>query len=210
MKKGFTLIEVLVAIAIFSIVVMIAAGAFTRALQTQREVAALISAQSNGSLTLEQMSREVRTGYFFCATSTSTYANEVPSTPCVSPVCTVISNGNPGHNTPQEWQCSKLDFWNAHGCEIQYALSSGALTRTDAYNCEGNGAAAQPITSANVSVRSLSFVLFGNMYDDKWDARVTMAMGVAPSSTDSVIAGDVMNLQTTVSARNCGSTVGGC
>src|ERR1700733_9454937 len=40
MKQGFTLVELLVAIAIFSILVAIGVGGFVHALHTQREVAA--------------------------------------------------------------------------------------------------------------------------------------------------------------------------
>lgn len=64
-RSGFTLVELLVSIAIFSIVVSIAVGGFTRALRTERQVAALISANSNASLVIEQIAREVRTGRDF-------------------------------------------------------------------------------------------------------------------------------------------------
>lgn len=66
-RRGFTIIELLVSIAVFGILVSIGVGGFTRALRTQRQVAALISASSNVSLALEQMAREMRTGSSFCA-----------------------------------------------------------------------------------------------------------------------------------------------
>ena len=65
-QKGFTLIELLVAMGIFAIVIAIATGGFINSLRTQRQVASLISAQSNASLVLEQMAREIRTGFLFC------------------------------------------------------------------------------------------------------------------------------------------------
>lgn len=64
-RRGFTLIELLVSIAVFSIVVSIAVGGFTRALRTERQVAALIAANSNASLVVEQIAREIRTGSNF-------------------------------------------------------------------------------------------------------------------------------------------------
>jgi prepilin-type N-terminal cleavage/methylation domain-containing protein len=64
-KKGFTLIELLVAVSLFSIAISIAAGGFVRALQTQRQLIALISANSSASLAIEQMAREIRTGRNF-------------------------------------------------------------------------------------------------------------------------------------------------
>lgn len=72
-RKGFTLVELLVAIALFSIAISIAVGGFVRALRTQRQLVALISANSNASLAIEQMAREIRTGTNFscpnCGTS---------------------------------------------------------------------------------------------------------------------------------------------
>ena len=67
-RKGFTLIELLVAIGLFSVVVSISAGGLVQAFRTQRQAAALISANSNVSLALEQIAREIRTGYDFCKT----------------------------------------------------------------------------------------------------------------------------------------------
>lgn len=65
-KEGFTLVEILVAIAVFSIATSIAVGSFTRILKSQRQTASLIAANSNASLTIEQIAREIRTGKNFC------------------------------------------------------------------------------------------------------------------------------------------------
>ena len=64
-RGGFTLIELLVAVSLFAIAVAIAAGGFVRALRTQRQLIALISANSSASLAVEQMAREIRTGTTF-------------------------------------------------------------------------------------------------------------------------------------------------
>lgn len=67
-SRGFTLIELLVAVSLFSIAIAISAGGFVRALRTQRQVIALISANSSASLAIEQMARAIRTGFNFeCA-----------------------------------------------------------------------------------------------------------------------------------------------
>jgi prepilin-type N-terminal cleavage/methylation domain-containing protein len=65
MKNGFTFIELLVAVTIFVVVVAVASGIFVQTLRTQREVIALMAANDNASLTLEQMVREIRTGRQF-------------------------------------------------------------------------------------------------------------------------------------------------
>jgi prepilin-type N-terminal cleavage/methylation domain-containing protein len=64
-RHGFTVIELMVAMSLFTVVVGIASGVFVRSLRTQRAVAALMAANDNASFALEQMAREVRTGREF-------------------------------------------------------------------------------------------------------------------------------------------------
>ena len=64
-NSGFTIVELLVAMGLFVILVGIATGGFIRALRTQRFIVGLMEANNNVSLALEQMAREMRTGYHF-------------------------------------------------------------------------------------------------------------------------------------------------
>lgn len=64
-KNGFTVVELIVAMGIFVILMSVAAGGFINLLRNQRIIAALISVNDSMNLTLEQMAREIRTGYNF-------------------------------------------------------------------------------------------------------------------------------------------------
>ncbi len=64
-KTGFTVIELLVASAIFSIFLAVAVGSFTRILQVQRVLARRIIMTSALGATIESMSREIRVGIEF-------------------------------------------------------------------------------------------------------------------------------------------------
>lgn len=66
-QSGFTLVEMLVAVTLFIIIISVTAGVFINSLRTQQAVIALISANDNASLALEQMAREIRTGSQFTA-----------------------------------------------------------------------------------------------------------------------------------------------
>lgn len=66
-QKGFTIIELMVAMSLFVIVVGISSGVFIRSLRTQRALVSLMAANDNASQTLEQMTREIRIGTAFSA-----------------------------------------------------------------------------------------------------------------------------------------------
>ncbi len=150
-RQGFTLVEVLTAIAVFSIVVTIAAGAFVSAMKAQGELAGIIAMQSNASTALEQMTREIRTGSQFSGSGGS------------------------------------LSFTNAKGQGVTYGLQGGALARNSS-----------PLTGANMTVTSLSFIVFGNTSGDHWNPLITILMNAAPNSSG---ASGGINLETSVSAR---------
>lgn len=67
-ESGFTIIELLVAMSIFVILITIATGAFIQALRSERRLVALMSVSNNVGMVLEQMTREIRTGYNFSPT----------------------------------------------------------------------------------------------------------------------------------------------
>ncbi len=64
-SNAFTIIELLVAMGLFIILMGITAGSFVKAMRTQRAIVALMAANDNASLTLEQIAREIRTGSNF-------------------------------------------------------------------------------------------------------------------------------------------------
>lgn len=169
--RGFTLVELLVTIALFSILISIAVGGFVRALRTEREVSGMMATESNASIALEEMTREMRTGYAFAGVGT----------------CFLTSQ--------QSQTCSGVQFYNANGQQVTYARNAnGALARTTT--------SSYPLMGGNVSTTFLSFTLFGDVGgvdNTHWPPRITVNIGVAPSSTN--LSFSTINLQTTVSAR---------
>jgi prepilin-type N-terminal cleavage/methylation domain-containing protein len=158
---GFTLVELLVSIGLFSVITSIAVGGFVSVLRSERQAAGLLAANSNVSLSIEQMAREMRTGYNFC--------------------------------TARNCLLSELNFRNARGDEVTYRLQNGAIER------QVNAGAFQKITADNVEVKYLKFYLQGREAGDGEQPRITIVVGV--SSKEPGVAGNVSNLQTTVSAR---------
>ena len=75
-QSGFTLVELIVAIGLFALLISVAVGGFVRALKNERQITALLAANTAASFTTEQMAREIRTGVNFTASgSTLTFTN---------------------------------------------------------------------------------------------------------------------------------------
>jgi prepilin-type N-terminal cleavage/methylation domain-containing protein len=198
-KKGFTLIELLITVGLFVVIVTIAVGGFVNAIHTQQQVASLISSESNVSLALEQVAREVRTGYLFCIVPGNTQAVTGNNPNGADSDCScVLSSSIDSSAPPGSWTCKSLDFYDAAGSHIVYSSPQGSGALMEKI---GLGTA-QSITGDGVSVKYLQFQLFGQVEGDHWPARVTISLGIAPSSTDPAIENDVFNLQTTVSSRD--------
>ncbi len=63
---GFTLIELIVAFGLFSIIMAVASGGFVQVIRSYRIATALTATNDSMALTMEQVAREMRTGYNFC------------------------------------------------------------------------------------------------------------------------------------------------
>jgi len=64
-EEGFTIVEVLVAIAMFSVILSVAMGSYLRILKNQGFLTAVMAVNDNVSLAVEQMVRDIRTGTGF-------------------------------------------------------------------------------------------------------------------------------------------------
>lgn len=80
-RRGFTIVEMLVAMGLFITVVTIVTDVFIQSLRSSRTTVALINANANASVALEQMSRELRTGSGFSSPGSSeiSFANSFGS-----------------------------------------------------------------------------------------------------------------------------------
>lgn len=64
-NRGFTLIEILVAITVFVLLILMVTGIFLAVVSAQRKAAAVRILQDSVRYSIEAMSRDIRTGYGF-------------------------------------------------------------------------------------------------------------------------------------------------
>lgn len=173
--RGFALVDLLVSIGIFSAVASIATGGFVTAMRTQRQAAALIAANTNVALALEQIAREIRTGFLFCRPGTT----DCPNYP------------------------NEIDFVNAKGEQVDYRLAADGTIEKGVTDPVTGAKIFSKVTGSNAKIEYLNFVVSGNLGGDGLQPRITISVGVSAKALG--VSGNVINLQTTVSARQLDS-----
>jgi prepilin-type N-terminal cleavage/methylation domain-containing protein len=126
--RAFSLVEMIVSMAIFSIVAVIALGALTKIIASNRKAQSLQSSITNLNFMLDSMSRELRVGaYYQCDTispTNSDYKGEdfLITTPCSDPSFDISSADN---------QSVALAFKTAR--EAQISGGTGTCSLANAY-----------------------------------------------------------------------------
>lgn len=185
-KRGFTLIELMVSVAIFSIVMTIALGALLAMSESDRKAQTLKSVVNNLNFAMDSMSRSIRTGSFYHCGDASVlpYAS---SRDCSTPSNTFA------HLTAQfSTVIYKLETSNATLCN-QPASSVGCITRS----LDG-GTTFYPITAPEVYITTLSFYVTGAQ-TQYMQPKVTILM--SGTVNVSLTQRSDFNLQTSVTQR---------
>jgi prepilin-type N-terminal cleavage/methylation domain-containing protein len=187
-RSGFTVVELLVAMSIFVVLVTVATSAFIQALRGERRLLSLMSVTNNASLALEQVAREIRTGYLF---------ND--ATLDINPVA--CSSGLGETHLIFKSQASGTSSIVSYGLDTN-ENGANVLTRS---SDDFPGVNSSSITADNVNVSNLCFVV--SQLDSQGDNnltqcypwRVTILMTVSSLAAGS--STNPMSLETTVSSR---------
>ncbi len=171
-RKGFTLVELIVAMSLFIIGIVIIIGTFVRALRTERVITHLMSVNSNTSLVLEQMAREMRTGYSFVVVAG-------PNSSCA------LGGG-------------ELAFTNAKGNSITYKMQGTEIDRQECALADCSRSSFSPLTAGDISVSQACFLnTQPDPTRDPWRITVTLRTG----SLNADLSSNLINLQTTIASR---------
>ena len=175
MKRGFTLIELMVSVAIFTIVMTLSLGALLSITAAEKKAETLKSVINNLHFALDSMTRSIRTGYGYnCGSS---------------------SGGNcSGGGTA-------LYFTDAAGRSIVYCRGDGSTCSASGTSIlqKINSGAFAPIATPEVVINNFSFYLVGATQGDTEQPKVTVTLSgtVQVSETQS----STFNIQTTITQR---------
>lgn len=159
-NKGFTLVELVVAIAVFATVVTVVSSIFVSSVGSQRKNINNQDVLDNARYVLETMSRAVRQS-------------------------TVVTGNGTG---------STLTINHPTKGVMTYILENNQVKES----VGGNAAA---LSSSNVSVQGLTFVVQGNGSTDNIQPKVTLSISLK-SSQGASDTESTANLQTTLTPRN--------
>jgi prepilin-type N-terminal cleavage/methylation domain-containing protein len=147
-KRGFTLIEMLVSVALFSIVMLIAGATLLSLVYANRKAQALQSVMNNLDISLDNMVRNVRMG--------SNYRCGSQSQPSGPPYGDCSSGGTSLYFTP--FGSDPTNRTQDIGYFIGGVCPAGRICITENINSQ---VVTVPITSPQVQIQSMKFYVVG-------------------------------------------------
>lgn len=141
MTRGYTLLEMIVAVGIFSIVMLAATGAYLTLIDLDRKARATNDVVSNLTFAIDSMSRATRTGTGYKCNNNAS-----------SPNCT--NTNSPG---------TSLGFTDSESPNrnILYTLEGGQIFATICSPAPCSGGAKSPLTDPRITVQALNFFVRG-------------------------------------------------
>lgn len=214
LEKGFTIIEMIVSLGVFSIVITISVGALLVLVASNQQLQAERSVMTNLSFALDSMTREIRTGSnYFCDSRPNLSSNHPggignmfnPNTDMDEEIGDSVLDCPTGNSTGQQY----------HG--LSFKESGNSITASDDrilyYFSENDGkiyrrigaGSSESVVGSGVYIRDMHFNVTGAQSLDDGDARdqasVTIYIEASEKSPAEDPAGKTYYLQTTVTQR---------
>lgn len=171
-KKGFSLIEVLTSVALFSVIMTVAMGALFMVINANKSAKSIKIVVNNINLAIEGMTRDLRVGYNYCGGESQAKDGSCDT-----------SSGS-----------SQIFFTTDEGQNYStYRLNNGAIERRI-----GSGGQYLQITAGEVDIEEMDFFIQGTEQSDDVQPYVTI---IIKGSTNMAGQIQTFLLQTTVSQR---------
>lgn len=188
-NKGFTLIEMIVSLGVFTFVILIALSSFLAVLAAQRKAAAIGNVQENLRFAVEMMLKDIRVGTsYYCADTIDSFGNGGDERDCPNGGSTLT------FKTRQETH-------TAENTIVVYRLNNGRIEKY-------SGDISKPVdesgfnvlTFSEIKIDSLKFYVMGTAVPgDTVQPKVIITMKGSMGITKSSFS--TFNIETAVSQR---------
>jgi prepilin-type N-terminal cleavage/methylation domain-containing protein len=180
--KGFSLIEMMVAVAIFSVVMTVSLGALLSMSESDRRAQTLKSVINNLNFALDAMSRSIRTGTAYHCGDTGT--TEPLDCASGSTYITFLAAGVGGTPAQVTYCLGTATTCSPSGTILLRRVGSGSFSA---------------VTSAEVKITKLLFYVTGAPQTDTVQPKVTILLAGVVNISD--LQTSTFNLQTSVTQR---------
>ncbi len=191
-SRGFSLIEMLVAVAIFAVVMTMALGALLAMAESDRRAQTLKSVVNNLNFVLDSMSRSIRTGQsYHCDTTVTPITTTRDCAATSANSFAYLPSGVASNRTI--YRLETTGGANAALCGQPLARVGCILRSTD------GGTTYSAVTSSEVYITTLHFNVLGSTSGDFFQPKLTIRL--AGEVTTSATQKSVFNLQTSITQR---------
>jgi prepilin-type N-terminal cleavage/methylation domain-containing protein len=191
-KKGFTLVEIMVSIAIFSLVLVAAMGAILSVVDANRKAQTLVEAMNNLNFAMESISRTIKTGI----------EHQHPS--WAEDDSSIYIQANDLLGLDGDFDRESVNFaLNSSGQVVRCVLEN---ENTECDDPDGGSDEWIPLTSSKINIDVMNFeIVHGDstaytVGTDFVAPRVLITMRGSVQANEDIIT--TFNLQTTVSQRD--------
>jgi type II secretory pathway pseudopilin PulG len=175
-NAAFTLIELLIACGIFSVVMIVITGTFVSLIDTQKNILLTRKALAQASYALEFMSRALR------------MAQKDMTPDCLSQAGLNYENFDPGDGNV--YHGIRFKNANQNGECQEFYLENGQI------KFKRQGQSSLSLTSPDINIERLKFLLRGESQDDTLQPLVTISFEIKLKNSPP------LKLQTSISQRN--------
>jgi prepilin-type N-terminal cleavage/methylation domain-containing protein len=210
LQQGFTLIEMIVSVAIFSIVATITVGALLILISTNQQLQTEQNIMTNLSFALDSMTREIRTGTNYYCTERNSYSQSGPNNIFDGERGAVEDLGNSVQDCPSGISGNSVTLQGLAVVESGDSITGGGASRIVYFYDSGGdnnpgrlmrrigNSNPESITSSGLDIVNAEFFVTGTTPGDDIQPTVTVVIEAKDINDPS---GKTYQLQTTVVQR---------